>query len=257
MMWSRLLVRAGLLASLAAVSASAVAWGTQGHQVIALMAQSQLTRTARAQVDRLLALEPGATLSSISTWADESGNPSTVPWHYVNFPRDTCSYDALRDCPEGQCVVGAIRKQLEILATDTPDEQRFIALKYLVHFVADVHQPLHAGFLDDKGGNTYQLQAFTRGTNLHALWDTGLIGNLNQPSEVWVGRLLMTSMSLPVSDLDSARAAEESCRIVRGQGFYPARTVDPEYLERFTPVMEQRLATAANRLAAILNKALR
>lgn len=66
----------------------------------------------------------------------------------------------------------AIDEQLQTLTSQAPDAVRMVALKYLVHLVADVHQPLHAGHLDDKGGNTYQLQAFMRGSNLHALWDT-------------------------------------------------------------------------------------
>ncbi len=140
----------------------ALAWGTQGHQVVANLAQAQLSAKARGGVERLLALEPGQTLASISTWADEHRNPTTAAWHYINLPKDTCRYDAERDCPDGQCVVAAIDKQLKVLASEGPDDKKLLALKYLVHLVADVHQPLHAGYRDDRGGNTYQLQAFGR-----------------------------------------------------------------------------------------------
>lgn len=77
------------------------AWGGEGHQVIALIAQAQLTPRARAEVDHLLAIEPGETLASISTWADEHRNPATAPWHYINFPRGDCVYNEQRDCPDG------------------------------------------------------------------------------------------------------------------------------------------------------------
>ena len=70
---------------------NALAWGKEGHKVIANLAATQLTVKARGEVERLLALEPGATLQSISTWADEYRNPATGPWHYVNFPRETCT----------------------------------------------------------------------------------------------------------------------------------------------------------------------
>ena len=70
-----------------------------------------------------------------------------------------------------------------------PDEQRLKAMKYLVHLVGDVHQPLHAAYLDDKGGNTYQLQAFMRGSNLHAAWDTGLIRSQNEDAYAMAARL--------------------------------------------------------------------
>ena len=165
------------------------AWGTEGHQVIALIAQASLTPKARAEVERLLVQEPGATLASISTWADEHRSPATAPWHYVNFPRDTCTYLESRDCPDGRCVVSAIQRQMELLRSDAPDERRLIALKYLVHLVGDVHQPLHAGYADDRGGNTYQLQALMRGTNLHALWDRWLIDSLEESPQALAARL--------------------------------------------------------------------
>ena len=134
-------------------SAAAHAWGSQGHQVIAGLALAQLTPKARAEVDRLLSLEPGETLVSVSTWADEHKNPSTARWHYVNFPRDSCSFDSARDCPDGKCLIAAIEQQTAVLASSVPDEKRINALKYLVHLVGDVYQPLHAGYFDDKGGN--------------------------------------------------------------------------------------------------------
>jgi len=155
--------------ALSAFATNVLAWGTQGHQVIALIAEQQLTPKATELVRKLLALEPGATLASISTWADEHRNPATAPWHHINFPQNSCTYDAACDCPDGNCVVAAIDKQLDVLASNAPEEKRLTALKYVVHLVADVHQPLHAGYGEDRGGNTYQLQAFMRGSNLHAL----------------------------------------------------------------------------------------
>lgn len=233
----------------------ASSWGTQGHHVIANIAQAKLTLAARAEVDRLLALEPGETMASISTWADEHRNPAAAPWHFVNFPRDTCTYDAERDCTGGQCVVGAIGRQLSILASSSSDDKKLLALKYLVHFVGDVHQPLHAGYVDDKGGNTYQLQAFMRGSNLHALWDAGLIRNLNEDTATMTARLLVNPSAAQPVELSVVNAAEESCRIVGTPGFYPERRVEMDYIERFTPVIEERLKLAGTRLAAILSKA--
>ena len=230
-----------------------LAWGSEGHQVVALIAQSQLTPKARAEVDRLLTLEPGENLATIAKWADEHRNPATAPWHYVSFPRETCSYLPERDCPDGRCVVGAIQRQLEILASAASDEKRLTALKYVVNFEGDVHQPLHAGYYDDKGGNKYQLQAFLRGSNLHALWDSGLIKNLNKEPEALAARLLKSRVSADISDFSPVHAAEESCRIVGTTGFYPARRVGQDYIDRFVPVLEQRLAAAGYRLAGMLN----
>ncbi len=185
---SPVLLLAGLFALLlAATPNTARGWGSQGHQVVANLAQAQLSAKAKREVDRLLALEPVDTLSSISTWADEHRSPATAAWHYVNFPKNSCSYFAERDCPDGKCVVAAIGRQRDTLASTATDEVRLRALKYLVHLVADVHQPLHAGYGEDRGGNSYQLQAFMRGTNLHAFWDSGLIRALDQGSVVGSG----------------------------------------------------------------------
>ena len=226
-------------------------WGNQGHQVVASLAQARLTTKACAEVESLLALEPGETLASTSAWADEHRNPATAAWHYINFPKNTCAYDRQRDCPDGNCVVEAINKQLEVLTSGAPAEKRLTALKWVVHLVADVHQPLHAGYAEDRGGNQYQLQAFMRGSNLHALWDVGLIKNMVLTNEALTARL----QAKPVhgGEFSATSAAEESCRIVGTAGVYPDRKVDVPYIEQFTPVMEQRLAAAGTRLAGILN----
>lgn len=239
------------------LATNALAWGSEGHQVVANLAQAQLTTKARAEVLRLLAPEPGATLATISTWADEHRNPATAAWHYVNFPKDTCDYEAARDCPGGQCVVEALNRQLEVLASGSPDEKRLQALKYVVHFIADVHQPLHAGYADDRGGNSYQLQAFMKGSNLHALWDVGLIRSLDQPVDALTSRLQLQSIPVEARILEVSQAAEESCKIVGTPGFYPERKIGADYVERFVPVMELRLVVAGARLAALLNRAFR
>lgn len=116
-------------------------------------------------------------MASVSTWADEVRSRETAAWHYVNPPDGSCSYEPARDCPGGNCVVEAINGQVAILKSRASDAERLVALKWVVHLVGDVHQPLHAGFKGDKGGNRYQVQAFGRGMNLHSLWDGGLIRN--------------------------------------------------------------------------------
>ena len=255
-------LRSSVCAVLAALgllcSPDAHAWGAQGHRVIATLAQSQLTPAARREVNRLLALEPGESLVSISTWADEHRSEQSRPWHYVNLPRTSCTYKARRDCADGRCVVGAIQAQIKVLASSAPDEERLVALKYLVHFAGDVHQPLHAGFQDDKGGNTYQLQAFKHGSNLHALWDTGLIESLGEDTRTMAARLARKGKDRgKVNPWTAKQAAQESCRIVAQSGFYPARVVGDDYIATYVPVLEDRLALAAARLAELLNRVLK
>lgn len=119
--------------------------------MIADLAQAQLTTKAKSEIGKLLALELGETLAAISTWADEHRNPSTSAWYDVNVSKSTCNYDSQRDCPGGNCIVAAIDRQLAVLGPTAPDTMRPTALKYIVHLVADIHQPLQAGYVEDWG----------------------------------------------------------------------------------------------------------
>jgi hypothetical protein len=250
-----------LLAALFTQIKPAQAWGADGHRLIASVAEQGLNPAARTEVARLLALEPGSTLASVSTWADEHRSPQTGPWHYVNFPRDAdCQYEPLRDCEGGACVVAAIQRQTGLLRSKADDEARLKALKYLVHLVADVHQPLHAGFGDDLGGNSYQLQGFGRGSNLHALWDSGLI--LQRPgaaaalqAQVSAAQPIKVDMSSSASS--AAQWASESCRIASAPDFYPvSHKVDQAYADAHDPQLLAQLRAAAQRLAELLNASL-
>lgn len=231
-----------------------LAWGVLGHRVVAELAWEQLSPTARAAASRLLALEPGATLASVANWADVNRDDATRSWHFVNFSAGTCSYEPSRDCPDGQCVVAATAQQLAVLASDASDAQKLIALKYVVHLVADLHQPLHAGHADDRGGNRYQLQAFGSGTNLHALWDSGLLRERGDSTKLLVHMLKMLPDAALAQDLDLTHAARESCQIVDMPGFYPPHNLPDNYAVRFNPILDRQLALAGARLAGLLNR---
>lgn len=236
---------------------AAGAWGSDGHRLVAELAEAQLTPAARAEAARLLATEPGSTLVTISTWADETRSPHTAAWHYINPPSDTCTYEHSRDCPDGQCAVEALSREAAVLKSTLPDEARLKALKWVVHLVADLHQPLHAGFKADKGGNLYQVQAFGRGTNLHALWDSGLIRNRPGGIDALRQAAAMTG-SAPAEAPAGPLWAMESCKVVLSAGFYPdGRAVGEAYATQWDPVLVERIQSAARRLAATLNDALR
>ncbi|MFN7726081.1 MAG: S1/P1 nuclease [Rubrivivax sp.] len=256
---TRLALASTALALLATLhTRPAQAWGADGHRLVAQVAESRLQPAALAAVQQLLAQEPGATLASVSTWADEQRNPLTAAWHYLNFQRDAdCRYARERQCIEDNCVVGALQNQTARLANPaTPAAERLEALKYVVHFVGDVHQPLHAGFADDRGGNSFQLQAFDRGTNLHSLWDSGLLRNWPGGAEA-LNAAVQTAAAAPAPAGTPATWAEESCRIVALPGFYPAsRTLDASYPAQWNATLPHRLAQAGQRLAAVLNEAL-
>ena len=237
--------------------APAQAWGPVGHQTVAMAARAQLTPEALAHLQELLALEPGSTLGGLSTWADEHRSPETAPWHYVNFPQADCNYRPARDCPDGQCIVAVLEAQLRILASRASPPARLQALKWVVHLVADVHQPLHAGMAEDRGGNRYQLQFLLRGSNLHALWDSGLIRHMGLDAPTLAARLARQFWPSSPGSLSVRAAAEESCRIARQPGFYPDALVGADYIATYSPIVEQRLWLASVRLAALLSRALR
>lgn len=156
---------------------------------------------------------------------------------YVNFPRGDCHYVAERDCPDGKRIVSALTRQIDVLTSDAPPEKRLLALKYVVHLDADIHQPLHAGFGDDRGGNSYQVQALGKGTNLHALWDGGLgLLGPERLSDV-EPRLRAKMASVSAGRLRPEVMAEESCRIASGDDFYPGRHVSADYFGQYMPVV--------------------
>lgn len=230
-------------------------WTANGHHLVVRLTEPELTPKTWQAINTLLALEPGSTLSSTSTWADEHRNPTTSAWHYINFPRGDCNYVPERDCPEGRCVVSALERQLMVLASDAPPEKRLLALKYVTHFAADIHQPLHAAFGDDRGGNSYQVQALGRGTNLHALWDIGL-GHLSSSNlEVTASRIQALGSKATVERLNPADIATESCRAASAPGFFPQRNVSPSYIDLCSHLVDLQLLKSSRRLAFMLNDA--
>ena len=258
---------------LLAVAAPAFGWSKQGHQLVGSLAESDLTPAARAEVNHLLAGEPDPTLAGVSTWADEiraEGNAlgeRSRPWHYINFNRAGCDYVPARECPDGNCVIAAINAQTAILADRTqPLQARREALKFVVHFVGDAHQPLHAGFRNDRGGNDFQLNYRGKGspqgegTNLHGVWDYWLLQSANLDNAGYLAQLRQSPLPQdPALGLDNP-AAEwtlESCRLIETVSAYPRkRRINDDYLNQHRPTAEIRVRQAGARLAALINGAL-
>ena len=190
-MINRLAGRSVLMLGVLALGPAAFAWGPQGHRVIARVASERLTPEAKLAIRELL-LE-GDTLSSVADWADHDGYdavPGSGPWHYVNVPIGEPAYQARFASPRGADVVTKIKHFRKVLADKTePKRERQRALLFLVHFVADIHQPLHVGDHRDHGGNDTQIQFFGRGTNLHRLWDSDLIHHIGGDDRAWDARV--------------------------------------------------------------------
>jgi hypothetical protein len=260
--FSRLRRCVAALALLAAAPAGH-AWGPLGHEAVAEIAARQLTPEAAAMVEDLLGDRPGPALREAASWADDlrafEGLGITAPYHYVNFPRGSCVYVARRDCPGGRCVVSALERFTVQLREGESREARIAGLKWVLHLAADVHQPLHAGHAEDRGGNDFQVRWQGDGTNLHALLDSGLLRERRLGSVALADRLMDR---LPAPEPGTVRWsreapirwAEESCRNVGA--VYPASArIDDAYAERTLERLETRLLLAGHRLAALLNAA--
>lgn len=188
----------GLLCVATVAAPAAHAWGCKGHQTVALIAEKYLTPEARQFVETLLKENPidpklnrycgGAVrdaMADAATWADDvRGERKNGPWHYIDIPRGT-QHGALEPfCGSAGCVTKAITEQLAILKDKNADAaKRADALRYVIHFVGDLHQPLHTITNADEGGNCVPLKYFRRNPrehnhsfspNLHSIWDTAI-----------------------------------------------------------------------------------
>jgi len=242
------------------------AWGELGHRLVGDLAAAELSTDARAEVATLLAGEAEPTLAGVAIWADRlrDSDPAryqaTARWHYANLAQNGCDYQPARDCADGGCVVVAIQAQTRILADRSRTRaERADALKFVVHFVGDIHQPLHGGYAADRGGNKYQIHYRDRGDNLHWLWDSLMLDDLDHARYLDKLAALPLAVPQPASLLppDAAGWVRESCAIVRRPDFYPAgHKIEDAYVTRWRPLAEERLRVAGSRLAMLLNAAL-
>ncbi|UJH68028.1 S1/P1 nuclease [Allomuricauda sp. SCSIO 65647] len=150
-------------------------WSKTGHRAIAEIAQQHLTKKAEKTITQLLG---GHDLAFVSNFADEIKADRNFSkfnaWHYVNYPTDK-KYTEVEPNPYGDVVMG-IQKCIEMVSDEgSTKEDKVFYLKMLIHFVGDLHQPMHVGRLEDRGGNDLQVRWFDEGTNLHRLWDKNLI----------------------------------------------------------------------------------
>jgi hypothetical protein len=151
-------------------------WGSKGHEIVAAIAETQLTDTARKRIKELL--PQGTTLADASTWPDKAGRqiPDMDLYHFINFPKAANDYDQQRDCKLRNCIIEALAWYTQVLTfPDAPRNEKRVALRFIAHLVGDIHQPLHAGFAEDRGGNSVEVRFNGRKENLHSLWDTGLV----------------------------------------------------------------------------------
>jgi hypothetical protein len=271
--------RAAVLVLLLSLTpATGWAWGREGHRLTALVAEEYLTPETRAQVAELLEADSKSkeTLADVAPWADEYrlDHPESAAWHYVDIPGAESKFNRDRDCPLSStdpkspwrdCVTDRILYfEGRLGDTSLPEKERAIALKFLVHFIGDVHQPFHA-LGDDRGGNNIQVtflgstQCGTYNCNLHGVWDDQIIEDQGLSEKKYTDRLLQEirenhwerfSGGEPVSWAEVSH--HYAMQALAPQGALLTR----EYVSEETKVVDAQLAIGGLRLAHVLNRIL-
>ena len=249
------------------------AWGREGHRIVADIAERYLTPEAAREARALLALENAASLVDIADWAEEIRRErrETARWYYVNIPirpppGTPAGYDAARDCGQGQCLVAATERFVAVLADGTaPPPARLEALKFVVHFVGNLHQPLDCANNNDRGGNDVRIYFANQHMTLHGLWDWGLlVPAVNGREHAYADRLAAAIAPKDATAWQRGAAADwanESFRIARaliyGEMKPEARTLEIFQGSEYLPVIDEQLKKAGVRLADVLNGALK
>jgi len=273
-------------------------WGKEGHALVASIAQSFLGSNATSSCKTLLP-DVSGDLSQIASWADSVDHTAAYSWsavlHYINTPDWDCNYNRSRDCVDESgdvnfCVDMAIQNYTSrLMDSSISSDQMSEALKFLVHFVGDIHQPLHVGFTSDEGGNSQSGQFIdTNNIKLHAIWDTAIIqkridDDFNGSQSDYLSSLLQRIA--PGGDFAANLTAWQSCQSDGGdnnhvgactiqwasEGIGYACTnsyveadgvtkitdgfdLELDYYTRNLPIVELRLAQAGVRLGNVLNQ---
>lgn len=264
------------------------AWGPQGHRTVGAIADRLLTPAAHAAVAQLLSadldkfgiLSGRTTLEAVSVWADElHGTPAArASWHYDDMP--VCgSEPKARYCPDGQCNTEQLKRLIGVLADSAAaPRERNEALKWVVHLVGDIHQPLHAADNGDRGGNLVQVVlegVKTKGReNLHRAWDNDLVrlvlhtrNRQQPPGDIDALAVEARNLSAEVGQGSPDSWAVESNNLARNVAYrypgfacnsVPRGTVvlDATYQQQAQVVVRERLLLAGARLATLLNQTL-
>lgn len=252
--------------------APALSWGSEGHHIIARIAASELTPKASAAVADLLGGETLPSMVTASMYADKirPTRRETAPWHYVNIEIDSGGYDSVRDCPDDSCIVAQIKHEEELIGDAAISKPvRAEALRFLIHFMGDLHQPLHCADNHDRGGNMVRVVFQGEQTNLHAVWDTAVVEALGGSEEAVAATLeskIKQNDRKAWSQGTAENWANETWAVARrfvygsfpGGGATDAPIILPSsYANVQRDVVARQLERAGVRLAEVLNRRLK
>ncbi len=234
----------------------AYSYSDLGHKMVAAIAWKNLTPYARQNISRIL--KPGEKrFVNASVWADHIKSDNRFnylkPMHYVNLPRDATQYNKSRDCKKGKCVVEAIHTFSQVLKSGKKKD-KLLALRMLIHLVGDIHQPMHAGLKQDRGGNWYEVVYQGKTTNLHKLWDTHLIKRLDTDWQEASQKLNIEGLIVDVASPEIW--AQESHHLAVNFTYQAKENVEVSeaYLEEADELAKKQILVAGWRLAMWLNR---
>lgn len=255
-----------LLAVIAVAIATPIpahAWGQLGHRVVGELAEERVSGKTRAEIALILGEE---SLAEASTWADEQrSNPAPFwqeeadPFHYVTVPEGK-TYAEIGAPADGDALSALARFAAIVRNPEASREDRALALRFIIHIVGDLHQPLHAGNGNDRGGNDVRLRWFGQETNLHTVWDTRMIegkGLSYSEYAVWLGRKIEPEETIAWWTADPAVWVAESTAL--RDRIYPATddaipSLGYAYQFEHLPSAELHLQQGGVRLAAYLDQ---
>ncbi|KXI30234.1 S1/P1 nuclease [Paraglaciecola hydrolytica] len=246
-----------LLASFA-ISGQVLAWGQNGHRITGAIAQQYLAPKTLAAVQQIL---PNEDLAEASTYADEmKSNPTEFwkktanPWHYVTVPAGHTYHEV--GAPEEGDAISALNKfTLTLKDPKATMEEKQLALRFIVHIIGDLHQPLHVGAGNDRGGNDVKLQFFWKDSNLHSVWDSGLIEQKELSYTewtTWLSKNISADQAKQWMVSDPQVWINESA-VIRDSIYPKTDKLSYDYLYESMPVVKQRLQMGGIRIAAYLN----
>ena len=259
----------------------AVAWGSTGHKTVCQIALAELTPVARAEVDRLIALDPEFEDFPEACLAADEPERQRPPDHYINVPRDTRTITT-DNCPmDSTCLLTAIKSDLAILTdTSNTDADRLLALTLLGHWLGDIHQPMHVSFQDDRGGNEIEVLGACIGS-MHSVWDRCIVSERIGNDSVQIAATLGSEISdadraawQPSSPFGWANESfqiaidptttycvqkSDACWYTGDKPMLPEGgeksliTISATYLDQHEEVVRLRIQQAGVRLGALLN----
>lgn len=234
-------------------------WGRTGHRATGEVAEQHLSKKAKQKVREIL---NGSNLAFVSTYGDDIKSDPAYrkygPWHYVNLESGETKYSKEKANPDGD-LVQAINTSIAVLKdkNSTAEEKAFY-LKMLVHFVGDLHQPLHAGRGEDKGGNDIQVRWFGDGSNLHRVWDSEMINDFQMSySELAHNSDELTKNEVREIQKGSVLDWMYESKALANEVYASVETGEKlgyEYMYEWFPVVHDQLQKGGLRLAKLLNE---